>query len=349
MRIGAAFLCSLLCLSHAALYAQSEPYVSVALRIAPATGEPDGRLEGVLLGAIRLALARGPYRVTAAAGVADLADGSVLELGALYSISEGRVALRLRLRDAGGLMAPREARLELVIDPAFDQATADFVRAFMDEAYASVAARLAVPATPSPIALPSPPDDAPVIAPSNPAPAAFDTESDARPIPVARRSRILELGLGAFVPLGEAGVYFGAAPRLNVLYGGFFGSAERWRLSAAASLMGFSVEGESGKVAYNVFARLGGGLLYAFRPGARFNPWASIEAGPAFFIAGAEGFRTLAKALPYMSLGLGSALRLSEDLGLVFSLSWSLFLDYGRGSAYLLMGLDPGLAARLEL
>lgn len=347
MRIRAAFLCSLLCLSHAALGAQAESYVLVDLRITPAAGEPDARLEGVLRGAIRLALASGPYRVATASGVPGGAEGAGLELAALYSIAAGRVALRLRLRDAGGLMAPREARLELVIDPAFDQATADFVRAFMDEAYAFVAARPAVPATPSPIALPSPPDDAPVIAPPNPAPAAFDTESDAPPLP--RRAASLELGAGAFVPLGEAGVYFGAAPRLNVLYGGFVGSAERWRLSAAASLMGFSVEGESGKGAYNVFARLGGGLLYAFRPGARFNPWASVELGPAFFIAGAEGFRTLAKALPYMSLGLGSALRLSEGLGLVFSLSCSLFLDYGRGSAYLLMGLDPGLAARLEL
>lgn len=312
----------------------------MALIVAPAFGEPDGRLEGVLRGAIRLALARGPYRVAAALSGPGDADGADLELGALYSVVEGRVALRLSLRDTDALMPPREASLELVIDPAFDQATADFVRAFMDEAYASVAARPAAPATFLPIALPSSPDDAP---------AAFDTGPDAPPISVPRRPRTLELGLGAFVPLGEAGAYFGAAPRLNVLYGGFVGAAGRWRLSAAASVMGFSVRGEIGHGADNVFARLGGGLLYAFRPGAGFKPWASVEAGPALFIAGAEGFRPLAKALPYMSLGLGSDVRLTKGFGMVFSLSWSLFLDYGRGSAFLLMGLDPGLSARLEL
>lgn len=345
MRIRAAFLCSLLCLSHAALGAQAESYVLVDLRITPAAGEPDGRLEGVLRGAIRLALASGPYRVATASGVPGGAEGAGLELAALYSIAAGRVALRLRLRDAGGLMAPREARLELVIDPAFDQATADFVRAFMDEAYASVAARPAVPATAAP---PLPSGEAPIAPPPSPA-QALGTTVQAVPPPPPRRPASLELGAGAFVPLGEAAAYFAAAPRLNVLYGGFIGSAGRWRLGAAASVMGFSVRGESGKDADNVFARLGGGLLYAFRPGAGFSPWASAEAGPAFLIAGAEGVRPLAKALPYMSLGMGSALRLSEGLGLVFSLSWSLFLDYGRGSAYLLMGLDPGLAARLEL
>lgn len=306
----------------------------MALRIAPATGVPDGRLEGVLRSAIRLALARGPYRVAAASGVTGGDEGSGLELAALYAIAAGRVALRLSLKDEGGLMPTREASLELVIDPAFDQATADFVRSFMNEAYASVAARPAAPASIAP--------------PPSPAQALRKT-AEAVPPPPPRRPASLELGAGAFVPLGEAAAYFAAAPRLNVLYGRFVGPAGHWRLGAAASVMGFSVRGAGGRGAYNAFARLGGGLLYAFRPGAAFNPWASAEAGPALFIAGAEGVRPLAKALPYMSLGMGSALRLSEGLGLVFSLSWSLLLDYGRGSAYPLMGLDPGLAARLEL
>jgi hypothetical protein len=48
-------------------------------------------------------------------------------------------------------------------------------------------------------------------------------------------------------------------------------------------------------------------------------------------------------------MGLGATIKVSQSLGLGLGISLSLLFDYGRGSPYLLMGLNPSLAARLEL
>jgi len=230
----------------------------------------------------------------------------------------------------------------------------------LSESAAIVAAR---PAAPSPALTPvlvepaaklqaSPSSAAAAVAKApEPSPGSQDLQQAAA-TPTAREPgppASFETGLGAFVPLGEAGAYFNAAPRLHALYGRYLDEGGNWRLAAALSFMGFSVSGESQDKALNFFALVGGELLYAFRPGAGFDPWLTAGLGPALVVVGAEGENPLAKLLPYLSIGLGANVRLSGSLSLGLGLSWSLFLDYGRGSSYLLMGLNPSLAARLEL
>jgi len=362
MRTNAILLFVLISSTPLNIHSQSAPYLSIRLNILPLSGAAEPRLESIVRGTIELALAQSPFR---AIDSADLGAGEKrpdLELTVLYALRAGRVTLRFSFRDQSASLPPRDEAMERELDPQFDQAVAALVVSLLSESAAIVAARPAFPAaalTPAPVEPAAKVQESP-----SPAAVAVAAAKAAEPSPESEYLRqagasptarapgppsSFETGLGAFVPLGEAGAYFEAAPRLHALYGRYLDEGRKWRLAAALSFMGFSVSGESQENALNFFALIGGELLYAFRPDAFFDPWLTAALGPALVVVGAEGENPLAKVLPYLSIGLGSNFKLSGSLSLGLGLSWSLFLDYGRGSSYLLMGLNPSLAARLEL
>jgi hypothetical protein len=335
-------------------YAQLAPSVLLRLSILPISGNPEPKLESLLRDTIALALTQGPFIAINADARGAEAQELGLELKVLYALRANRVSLRLSFRDQSASLPSRDDAMELELDPQFDQTLSALVLSLLSESAALVAARPASPATALKSALPK----TATAVQEMPSPAAVENDTEFQSMPQAGSAPPLrapgppasfETGLGAFVPLGEAGVYFDAALRLHALYGRYLNEGKNWRLALAGSFMGFSVSGESQEKALNFFALLGGELGYSIRPGAGIDPWLAAGLGPALVVVGAEGVSPLAKILPYLSIGLGSNFMLSRSLSLGLGLSWSLFLDYGRGSSYLLMGLNPSLAARLEL
>jgi hypothetical protein len=339
-------------------YAQLAPPILLRLDILPLSGSAEPRLESILRGTIELALAQGPFRVYDSSDPGARENQPDLELKLLYTLSDGRVALRLSFRDQGAFLPPQDEARELELDPQFDQAVTALVVSLLSESAAIVAA------------LPAPPSTAPMPALLVPATAVQESPSSAAEdavigngpepqsmpqahampaVPDPKPPSSFDTGVGVFMPLGEASIYFNAAPRLHVLYGRYLNEGRNWRLSIAGSFMGFLVSGESQERAFNYFTLLGSELGYGFRPSAGFDPWLAAGLGSALVVVNAEDKIPLVKVLPYLSISLGSNFKLSRSLSFGPGLAWSLFLDYGRGSSYLLMGLNPSLAARLEL
>jgi hypothetical protein len=360
MRTSAIVLFVVLCSASLDSYAQTAPYVLLKLTILPLSGAAEPRLESILRGTIELALAQGPFRALYSADSGAGEKRPDLELKVLYTFSDGRVALRLSFRDQSATLPPRDEALEQELDPQFDQAVSALIGSLLSESALIVAARPpSASAAGEPAALETAAtaqDSAAQAAAAAAIAQAPEPEAGYRALEAAEPPALapgppasFETGLGAFVPLGEAGAYFDAAPRLHARYGRYLNEGRNWNLGLAGSFMGFSVSGESQERALNFFALLGGELGYGFRPDAGIDPWIAAGIGPALVVVGAEGESPLAKILPYLSLGLGAKIKLSQGLGLGLGIALSVFFDYGRGSSYLLMGLNPSLAARLEL
>jgi len=306
-------------------------------------------LEDILRVTIALAIEDLGFRAVFVQESSEVPSGAEFFLTARYSISGNRVTLRLQLVDARSIMPEASGGLDRALDPQFDREVSRLAVSVLRAAEREIAARPRLPLEQSAsIAAGSPGDAVPAESPGQQLEASPPPAAEARDR--ARQPPRPDFGVGIYLPLGDAGDYFGAAGWFGARWGFPLDREERWSAGPSAAVAAFSMAGPDETASGNYFMMLGAELSFRVSGAGKVSPFASVSAGPALAVVRGADPARFAKLMPYAAARLGASLRIDPRWRLGIDSTLSILVDYEPGFESLspVWGFAPKLFVSVE-